>query len=127
MKFSSFIAKIRPKRKWLEITWKKLKFLRWEIPWIDKAYVFGKRFHHIELGLILIFVGWILVIHDWFVHERPKVAVKRTYVTREDGSLELKAVRIKKVVPSAIATAVLNGAPLMILYRNLSVTAPMRS
>jgi len=28
--------------------------------------------HHLDAGLILIFIGWILVLHDWWI-ERKKV------------------------------------------------------
>lgn len=66
----------------------------------DKAYIFGRRFHHLDLGLILIFIGWILVIHDWFVHERPKVEAPHVHVSiefeaesweeREDGTIVIR-------------------------------------
>jgi len=102
-KLKQWLAEHRPQQKWLKITWKRVKFLWWTIPWIDKAYVFGNRFHHLELGLILIFVGWLLVIHDWFVYERPKVTdivtfEAKDYEKREDGTLVFKDVEIKDAI-----------------------------
>lgn len=38
-----------------------------------RFYIFGHRIHHLEAGLVLILIGWVLVLHDWFFHERRKV------------------------------------------------------
>jgi len=48
--------------------------MRWFERRNGKYYVFGKRVHHLELGLILVFVGWILIVHDWVWYERKKVS-----------------------------------------------------
>jgi hypothetical protein len=37
-----------------------------------RVYILGRRMHHLEAGLVLILVGWILVVHDWLL-ERKKI------------------------------------------------------
>jgi len=37
-----------------------------------QVYILGKRIHHLEAGLLLILIGWLLVLHDWFWHERHR-------------------------------------------------------
>lgn len=47
------------------------RWLRWEkTPDGWRFYVFGHRVHHLEAGLILILIGWILVLHDWILERR---------------------------------------------------------
>jgi hypothetical protein len=38
-----------------------------------RVYIFGRRIHHLEAGLILVAAGWILILHDWII-ERRKLA-----------------------------------------------------
>jgi hypothetical protein len=45
---------------------------RWLVIQDNKVYILGRRVHHLELGLLLILVGWILVVHDWLL-ERKKI------------------------------------------------------
>ena len=35
-----------------------------------RVYIFGVRVHHLEAGLILIFLGWLLVLHDWLIEKK---------------------------------------------------------
>jgi hypothetical protein len=37
-----------------------------------KVYVLGRRVHHLELGLLLILLGWILVVHDWLLERKKR-------------------------------------------------------
>jgi hypothetical protein len=51
----------------------KAKWLRVEKhPEGIRVYIFGRRVHHLEAGLILVFIGWILILHDWMI-ERKKL------------------------------------------------------
>jgi hypothetical protein len=38
----------------------------------NKVYILGRRVHHLELGLLLILLGWILVLHDWLLERKKR-------------------------------------------------------
>jgi hypothetical protein len=38
----------------------------------NKVYILGRRVHHLELGLLLILLGWILVVHDWLLERKKR-------------------------------------------------------
>jgi hypothetical protein len=52
-----------------EASWLKKKWLRIEN---NKVYILGRRVHHLELGLLLILIGWILVVHDWIIERKKR-------------------------------------------------------
>jgi hypothetical protein len=52
-----------------EASWSKKRWLRIEN---NKVYILGRRVHHLELGLLLILVGWILVVHDWLLERKKR-------------------------------------------------------
>jgi hypothetical protein len=40
-----------------------------------RVYILGRRVHHLEAGLVLILVGWILVVHDWIIERKKREGV----------------------------------------------------
>ncbi|MFQ5712149.1 MAG: hypothetical protein ACE5GD_10295 [Candidatus Geothermarchaeales archaeon] len=44
-----------------------------KIDWNNRrVWIYGRKLHHLDAGIILCLMGWLLIIHDWYWHERRK-------------------------------------------------------